>query len=291
MRYAVFSGGKLMRPRLLLAIASSYAPSADSFMLAMRAACAIEYIHAGSLVHDDLPCFDGAPTRRGKPATHVQFGEAMAVLVGDALLSRAVEVLADGPAALAGRAVRILRLLGQATGSSSGLIGGQSLETQYSMADWQVATPAVPAYASGTLGKYHSMKTAALFRLAAEAGAVATGSSESALCAEAGFFLGLAYQLADDLSDYGIQMRSTDRLEPVGTARTVATGTGSPPNTVLVRGEAEVRAQMQTLLKRVRRLGAAIGTDSTPVLELADELEQCVQKILRGEPLESPPFV
>src|SRR4051812_48391469 len=81
MHYAVLSGGKLIRPRLLLAVHAACGGAADSQPLALRAACALEYVHAGSLVHDDLPCFDDARRRRGQPATHIEFGEAMAVLV------------------------------------------------------------------------------------------------------------------------------------------------------------------------------------------------------------------
>lgn len=197
MHYAVLSGGKRIRPRLLLAVYAACGGTMAGRPLALRAACAIEYVHAGSLVHDDLPCFDDARHRRGKPSTHIEFGEAMAVLVGDALLSRAFEVIADSPAELGARALRIISLLGATTGSSSGIIGGQSIEQQLSPA--LISTLAASHLPVDILERYHSMKTAALFRLATQAGAVAAGARDIAAWAEIGEHLGLAYQLSIDL--------------------------------------------------------------------------------------------
>src|SRR4051794_32382232 len=102
MRYAVFAGGKRLRGQLLLQVAQACGATEPAWKLALRMACAIELLHAASLVHDDLPCFDDAKERRGRPSVHLKFGEAMAVLVGDALLSQAFELLADAPPELSG---------------------------------------------------------------------------------------------------------------------------------------------------------------------------------------------
>ena len=242
MHYAVFSGGKLGRPRLLLAVYAACGVSNDTLPLALRAACAVEYVHAGSLVHDDLPCFDGANERRGKPSTHAQFGEAMAVLVGDALLSRAFEIVAEVPASLGPRALRVIQLLGTATSSQSGIIGGQSIEQQGML----------PV---DTLDRYHSMKTAALFRLAAEAGAITAGATNSDGWGKLGHYLGLAYQLADDIRDYRAAAALT-------------------PNAVKMHGEQQAAQRMERLLKEVRDRGAALTTEKDSIQAMIAEVEQ-----------------
>ena len=90
----------------------------------LNAACAVEFLHAASLIHDDLPVFDDSAERRGQPTVHVLFGEPLAILAGDALLSRAYEVVAESPSRLAHRILGIIRLLGAAAGSREGIIGG-----------------------------------------------------------------------------------------------------------------------------------------------------------------------
>ena len=122
--------------------------------------------------------------RRGKPTVHKLFGEPMAVLVGDALLTRAFEILADTPSRLARRALRIVGLLGQATGSRTASLVARA---------WNKGLD------GSIIDRYHAMKTAALFRLAASAGAVAAGATDAEAWGEVGQCLGLAYQLADDL--------------------------------------------------------------------------------------------
>jgi geranylgeranyl diphosphate synthase type II len=144
----------------------------------VAAAAAIELVHCASLVHDDLPCFDDAALRRNRPTVHVVFGEAIGVLVGDALLCMAFEVLARAGAT--GEAV----LLASAVGPGRGIIAGQAWESEPSV----------------DLSRYHRAKTAALFEAAAGAGAMAAGA-ETAPWRAFGEIVGRAYQAADDIAD------------------------------------------------------------------------------------------
>lgn len=259
MRHAVFSGGKRIRPRLLLTVAAACAAAEAELELARCAACAVELVHSASLVHDDLPCFDDAATRRGRPTVHKVYGEAVAVLAGDALLTRAFEVVAESPPRLARRAMRIVRLLGQATGSREGIIGGQSLEQ-------------VPGGGSAglvcepdLLSRYHAMKTAALFRLAAEAGATAAGATDAPAWSEVGQCLGLAYQLADDLCDV---FGSTDSAgKPV--RRDAALGR---PNAAAIVGEQRTRSRLKALLDQAIDRTRALAADPVPLVGLIEEL-------------------
>lgn len=250
MRYAVFSGGKRIRPRLLLTVASACAAEEAEFDLALSAACAVELIHSASLVHDDLPAFDDAAERRGRPTVHVLFGEAMAVLAGDGLICRAFELLAETPPRLARRALRLVHLLGQATGSREGLIGGQSLES---------------APLGDVLDRYHAMKTAALFRLATEGGATAAGAADTSAWAEVGQCLGMAYQIADDLCDaYGqaeVAGKPVRRDEALGR-----------PSAVAQMGERAARERLGELLDRARGRATALAADPGPIGALLDEL-------------------
>jgi geranylgeranyl diphosphate synthase type II len=192
LRYAVFPGGARIRPRLCLAVA--HACGIDDAAPATAAASAIELLHCASLVHDDLPCFDNAATRRGRPSVQAGFGESLAVLVGDALIVGAFEVL--------GRActercelVPALTTLAKATGAGFGLVAGQAWETEPSVA----------------LGAYHRAKTGALFEAAVRMGAIAGGGAPDAW-SMLGTTMGGAYQLADDILD----VSTSERGKPVG---------------------------------------------------------------------------
>ena len=181
-RYAVFPGGARIRPRLCLAVANACGEDAPG--LTDAAAAAIELLHCASLVHDDLPCFDNAPLRRGKSSVHAAYGERIAVLTGDALIVLAFETLARGGAALPHRLVPLLLTVGRAVGIPAGLSAGQAWECE----------PRV------ILSDYHRAKTAALFVAACVAGAQSAGA-ESAPWQALGERLGEAYQVADDLRD------------------------------------------------------------------------------------------
>ena len=203
MRYAVFSGGKRLRPQFLLRVAQATGLPAQELDLALRSACAVELVHVASLVHDDLPCFDDAALRKGRPTVHAVFGEARALLVGDALLARSFEVLAGGLRKDATRALRVVQLLACATGSLSGLVGGQELEQESALG----SSVRVPESAAS----YHEMKTGALFETAAHAGAIAAGSNQTAAWAKIGRLVGKGYQMAHALT----AMPHSDQVEIV----------------------------------------------------------------------------
>lgn len=256
MRYAVFSGGKRLRPQLLLR--TVYACSTQPTALAVRAACAIELIHTASLIHDDLPCFDDAAERRGRPALHIVFGEPMAVLVGDALLALAFEILADVSPQMAPQALRLLRLLGKMTGSRSGIIGGQSLE-QSDMAG-------IAGFSPELIERYHQMKTATLFQMATEAAALAAGIEDSAPWATVGRLIGRFHQLADDWIDvYG---QAVAAGKPIG-----QDAARCRPNIVHTRGAADVAAQIRTLHAEIRVLVTRLAVFPWRLLEFLDTLD------------------
>ncbi len=181
-RHAVFPGGARVRPRLCLAVAQACGRS-DAAM-AHAAAASLELVHCASLVHDDLPCFDDASLRRGLPSVHQQFGEALAVLAGDALIVLAFETLALAASPATAALAPLLLLLSRSTGLPRGIIGGQAWECE----------PEIP------LATYHRAKTASLFSAATMAGALAAGA-EAAPWQALGERLGEAYQVADDIRD------------------------------------------------------------------------------------------
>jgi geranylgeranyl diphosphate synthase type II len=192
MRYAVLSGGKRVRPILALA-ACEAVPAAPE--LALPFGCAIELVHAYSLVHDDLPAMDDDELRRGRPTVHVVYGEALAILTGDALLTEAFRVAAEG-ARSAGvdpaRALEIIGAIATAAGAG-GMVGGQvaDLEAEGVAADRAVVE------------SIHQRKTGALLAAAVDAGALAGNADgpRRAALDEYGRALGLAFQIADDVLD------------------------------------------------------------------------------------------
>jgi farnesyl diphosphate synthase len=191
MRYGVLDGGKRLRP--LLALAAAHAVGAPR-AAALRAACAVELIHAYSLVHDDMPCMDNDVLRRGKPTVHVQFGEAQAMLAGDAMQALAFEVLtpeSDASLPLALQA-RLCGLLARAAGYS-GMAGGQAIDLA------SVGRP----LDERTLRDMHHRKTGALLRVSVMMGA-ACGDVDARVrdaLAVFGDALGLAFQVVDDVLD------------------------------------------------------------------------------------------
>lgn len=181
-RYAVFPGGARVRPRLCLAVAR--ACREDEPTVSDAAAAAIELLHCASLVHDDLPCFDDAPIRRGKPALHRAFGEPLAVLTGDALIVLAFETLARGTPRAPARLPALLATVASSVGMPAGIVAGQAWECEPRL----------------ELADYHRAKTGALFAAASIAGAAAAGA-EAEPWRSLGLRLGEAYQVADDIRD------------------------------------------------------------------------------------------
>jgi geranylgeranyl diphosphate synthase type II len=182
LRYAVFPGGARVRPKLCLAVAQACGD--DQPVITEAAATAIEFLHCASLVHDDLPCFDAAAARRGKPSLHVAFGEPLAVLAGDALIVLAFDGLARAGAQAPGRLAGLLSAIIGGVGMPSGIVAGQAWESE-------PFTPVEP---------YHRAKTGALFVAATTAGALAAGADPTPW-RRVGEQLGGAYQIADDLLD------------------------------------------------------------------------------------------
>lgn len=182
LRHAVFPGGARVRPQLCLAV--SEACGGDDRNLADAAAVAIECLHCASLVHDDLPCFDDAPTRRGKPSVHATFGQPLAVLAGDALIVLAFEAVARAGAAAPARLAPLLTAIASGVGMPVGIVAGQAWESE----------PNVP------VESYHRAKTGALFVAAVTSGAISAGADPGPWRI-LGEKLGAAYQVADDLLD------------------------------------------------------------------------------------------
>lgn len=189
MRYSVFAGGKRIRPILCIETARLFS---KDFAAAVTAGCAIEFIHTYSLIHDDLPALDNDDLRRGKPTCHKKFGEAMAILAGDALLTLAFETLARAEVDPA-RRVRIIAEIGAAAGTVRGMVGGQ-------VADLEAEGKPVDA---ALLEYIHGSKTAALIRAGIVAGAIAAGATDADIerMRRFGDALGWEFQVVDDILD------------------------------------------------------------------------------------------
>ena len=181
-RHAVFPGGARIRPRLCLAVARACGDSDPR--LADAAAAAIELLHCASLVHDDLPCFDDAPMRRGVPSIHSRFGERIAVLTGDALIVLSFQIVAAAATAAPQRLGPLLAAIARGVGTPSGIVAGQACECEPYVA----------------LAAYQRAKTGSLFAACTEAGALASGA-DPAPWRSFGLSLGEAYQVADDIRD------------------------------------------------------------------------------------------
>ncbi len=197
MRYSALAPGKRIRPALVMASAEAVGGFAVD---ALDAACAVELVHCFSLIHDDLPALDNDALRRGLPTCHVRFGEAVAVLAGDALFALAFDALAFSTAP-AERAVRAIGLLTRATGM---LVGGETIDI---LCEGKPVTPEV-------LQMIHERKTAALIAASCEIGAVLGGGTQSQIesLRQYGFGVGLAFQIADDV------LNETSSAEQLGKA-------------------------------------------------------------------------
>jgi geranylgeranyl diphosphate synthase, type II len=210
MRYSVFAGGKRLRPLLAIAAAEAVAtksplpqrPDRQPIDLALPAACAVEMIHTYSLIHDDLPAMDNDTMRRGRPTLHVVYGEGIAILAGDALLTEAFVLLAREPQfdmpGIADRKLLAVSVVAEAAGVG-GMVAGQVLDLQ---AAGQVPGHPLTLDADG-LRAMHARKTGALIRAAVLVGAIHGGADHALLGAmsEYGNQIGLAFQIIDDILD------------------------------------------------------------------------------------------
>ncbi len=212
MHYSLFAGGKRLRPILVLAAGEAVGSPPEPLL---PAACAVEFIHTYSLIHDDLPAMDNDDYRRGRPTCHKVYGEAIALLAGDALLTQAFEVLSRIPATIPPE--RILRATGElaAAAGSRGLIGGQVVDME---AEGQPVTLEKVNY-------IHNHKTGSLIRACLRLGGILGGAGEEqlTLLTRYGEALGLAFQITDDLLDITGDFSQTGKQGGVDAARGKAT--------------------------------------------------------------------
>jgi geranylgeranyl diphosphate synthase type II len=194
MRYSLFAGGKRVRPLLCLEAATA-AAGIDAAELpgALAAACSLEMIHTYSLIHDDLPALDNDDYRRGKPTCHKVFGEAMAILAGDALFTLAIQTLAKIEGLDPSRQLRLVSELSFASGTVEGMIGGQVIDIE---GEHRPPT-------ADLLDSIHRAKTGALLRASVRMGGICAGADESGIgsLSTYGEHVGLAFQIVDDILD------------------------------------------------------------------------------------------
>jgi geranylgeranyl diphosphate synthase type II len=241
--YSMMAGGKRLRPAIVLETwracgGREPAPSARS---ALAAATAIELIHTFSLVHDDLPAMDDDDLRRGRPTNHKVFGEAMAILAGDAMTTMAFDLIAAE--AEPAKAAALVRELAHASGPV-GMIGGQVLDMDGENQSLSL----------DDLRRLHRMKTGALLTASCRLGAIAAGADERSLSdvTEAGRHLGLAFQIVDDVLDV------TSTPEQMGKATGKDQGKGKntyPALLGLEKSKAEARVQLEAALRLLKPLG------------------------------------
>jgi farnesyl diphosphate synthase len=251
MRYAVLGGGKRLRPLLVLAAGEAVGGSDAA---ALRAACATELIHAYSLVHDDLPSMDNDVLRRGKPTVHVRFGEAGALLAGDALQALAFELLTpdDEPAVTPRMQATLCRLLARAAGSQ-GMAGGQAID---------LASVGV-TLDEARLREMHRLKTGALLQGSVEMGVACATADVASPAARAlrdyGAALGLAFQVVDDILDVTADSQTLGKTAGKDAA-------ADKPTYVSLLGLDGARAEAAALLERSLAALERSGLDDTGAL-------------------------
>ena len=250
MRYAVLDGGKRLRPLLVLAACEAVGGNSQA---ALRAACAVELIHAYSLVHDDLPCMDNDVLRRGKPTVHVKFGEAEALLAGDALQALAFELLTPDDAGVPPAMQALMcRLLARSAGAD-GMAGGQAIDLQSVGRKLDEAA----------LRDMHQRKTGALLQASVELGAACAPSPLQGASAEAlrryGAAVGLAFQVVDDILD--VTADSTQLGKTAG-----KDAASDKPTYVSLMGLEGARAHADALLAEAEAALAGAGLPDVTLL-------------------------
>ena len=252
MRYAVLDGGKRLRPLLVLATAEAVGGVPEA---AMRAACAVELIHAYSLVHDDMPCMDNDVLRRGKPTVHVKFGEAQALLVGDALQALAFELLTPDAGMEPAMGSALCRLLARASGAH-GMAGGQAVD---------LASVGL-ALDQPALERMHRLKTGALLQASVLMGA-ACGATDARVAEHLRHFgasLGLAFQVVDDILDVTADSATLGKTAGKDAA-------ADKPTFVALLGLAPAQAYADRLLSQAHEALSATGlAHVAPLHALAD---------------------
>ena len=263
MRYAVLDGGKRLRPLLVLAARQAVAAAdahdatarAGHDEAALRAACAVELIHAYSLVHDDMPCMDNDVLRRGKPTVHVRFGQARALLAGDALQALAFELLTPEDGVPPAMQARLCRLLAQAAGAD-GMAGGQAIDL----------ASVGRSLSEHELRHMHRLKTGALLQASVVMGAAcgAPGPQAEQALAQYGAALGLAFQVVDDVLDVTQDSATLGKTAGKDAA-------SDKPTYVSLMGLAAAQAHAEELRGQAHAALAASGLSDTRALAaLAD---------------------
>ncbi len=255
MRYSVLDGGKRLRPLLVMAASEAVTGQAQA---ALRAACAVELIHAYSLVHDDMPCMDNDVLRRGKPTVHVQYGQASAMLAGDALQALAFELLApDDDSMEPARQALLCRILARAAGGQ-GMAGGQAIDL----------ASVGQVIGSVQLHEMHRLKTGALLQASVLMGAHCGQPSEQALqaLADYGAAMGLAFQVVDDILDVTADSQTLGKTAGKDAAQ-------DKPTFVSLMGLRDSRNYAQELLSQAQASLRYSGLpDTTALRALADRL-------------------
>jgi farnesyl diphosphate synthase len=255
MRYAVLDGGKRLRPLLVLAASQAVDGNPEA---ALRSACAVELIHAYSLVHDDMPCMDNDVLRRGKPTVHVQFGQASAMLAGDALQALAFELLTpDDGSVPAPMQALLCRMLARAAGGQ-GMAGGQAID---------LASIGQPI-GSQQLHEMHRLKTGALLLASVLMGAACGKHQAQALLAltDYGQAVGLAFQVVDDILDVTADSKTLGKTAGKDAAQ-------DKPTFVSLMGLRNSQNYAQELLSQAQASLRHSGLPNTSALRaLADKL-------------------
>jgi geranylgeranyl diphosphate synthase type II len=253
MRYSLFAGGKRLRPVLALAAAEACGASVET---ALPAACAVECIHTYSLIHDDLPAMDDDDLRRGRPTSHKVFGEGIAILAGDALLTIAFEILAQAKETTRYKMPALIRELATASGSQW-LIAGQVLDLE---GEGKKLT-------GKQLQFIHQAKTAALLTSSIRLGAMSANATSARLESLTAFgqALGLAFQVIDDILDV---TQTTEKLGKTAGKDVAATKATYPA----IFGLERSRAEAQRLTADAHQALAPLGSKAATLREIADYL-------------------
>jgi geranylgeranyl diphosphate synthase type II len=253
MRYSVMAGGKRLRPILVIAGAEAVGGHAE---IVLPTACALELIHTYSLIHDDLPAMDDDDYRRGQLTSHKVFGEAMAILAGDALLTLAFRLMAENAAHVKDSRVicDVVAEIASAAGTG-GMVGGQVVDIE---SEGKTVTP-------DTLDYIHTHKTAALIRASLRVGAMLSGARPAALEAisAAGHCLGLAFQIVDDILDVEGSLEELGKTAGSDERKQKATYPA-------VHGLDASRRRARALLDEAQTALAPFGAAAEPVRALAD---------------------
>lgn len=254
MRYSVMAGGKRLRPILVIGGAEAVGGRAETVM---PAACALELIHTYSLIHDDLPAMDDDDYRRGRLTNHKVFGEAIAILAGDALLTYAFRLIAENAARVAGDVAMVRDVILEVVDAAGtqGMVGGQVVDIE---SEGKTVT-------AETLEYIHRHKTAALIRASLRVGAMLAGARADALAivGDAGASLGLAFQIVDDILDVEGTLAELGKTAGSDERKGKATYPA-------VHGIDASRAQARALIARAKERLQSLGPGAAPLCALAD---------------------